>query len=349
MADPAPRPARARLSWPASTLASRPHRAREWLVPDRIPAKCVTLLGGDGGVGKSQVALQLAVAVVTGAPFLGLPIKRGPAIYLSAEDDDDELKRRLIPACAEAGVTLDDVSDLNCIALAGEDALLAVPKSRSSAVRATALFAELANDVREIDPALIVIDTLADVFGGHELDRGQARSFMTTLRGLCRGGASVLLLAHPSIAGMTQNRAASGSTAFVNSARAALHLRAEDGLRRLLVTKSNYGPSSKASGLDLTLRWRDGAFAVAAPGDVPRKFRHQAEKNKDQADAKVRRLSEALPADLTVETILPVLEAQCFLDRADPKNHRRTARYWIEKVEGYRSRKSVGKGDADAT
>jgi hypothetical protein len=39
---------------------------REWLVPDLIPTRTVTLLYGDGGTGKSLLALQLAVAVALG-------------------------------------------------------------------------------------------------------------------------------------------------------------------------------------------------------------------------------------------------------------------------------------------
>ena len=37
---------------------------REWLIPDRIPHRAVTLLSGEGATGKSILALDLAVAVV---------------------------------------------------------------------------------------------------------------------------------------------------------------------------------------------------------------------------------------------------------------------------------------------
>ena len=41
-----------------------PIPARPWHVEGLIPGRTVTMLGGDGGVGKSLLALQLAVEVV---------------------------------------------------------------------------------------------------------------------------------------------------------------------------------------------------------------------------------------------------------------------------------------------
>src|SRR5689334_19490826 len=40
---------------------------RRWLVRNRIPMANVTLLSGDGAAGKTTIALQLAVAVASGA------------------------------------------------------------------------------------------------------------------------------------------------------------------------------------------------------------------------------------------------------------------------------------------
>jgi RecA-family ATPase len=39
---------------------------RQWIVPDYTPAGSVTLLSGDGGQGKSLIALQLAVSRALG-------------------------------------------------------------------------------------------------------------------------------------------------------------------------------------------------------------------------------------------------------------------------------------------
>lgn len=84
----------------ASDLAGKLVPRREWLVPDLIPGGTVTMLGGDGGTGKSTLALGLAVATVAGSPRAGRSIEGcGPAAFLSAEDDADELHRRLDAIC----------------------------------------------------------------------------------------------------------------------------------------------------------------------------------------------------------------------------------------------------------
>jgi RecA-family ATPase len=68
---------------------------RQWAVDDRIPLKQTYLFTGNGAVGKSLVELQRAVAHVLGKPWLGMPVRQGPAIYLGAEDDANELHIRL--------------------------------------------------------------------------------------------------------------------------------------------------------------------------------------------------------------------------------------------------------------
>jgi hypothetical protein len=55
----------------ASSWQDKPIPRRQWLVPNRIPMKNVTLLQGDGGMGKTTLALQLAVAVDQAAEWLG--------------------------------------------------------------------------------------------------------------------------------------------------------------------------------------------------------------------------------------------------------------------------------------
>src|SRR5690606_31010764 len=68
---------------------------RRWLVPELMPRGNVTLLYGDGGLGKSTLALQLAVSTALGGHWLGRPVVQGEVLYLSAEDDAPELHRRL--------------------------------------------------------------------------------------------------------------------------------------------------------------------------------------------------------------------------------------------------------------
>ncbi len=263
----------------AADLDGLPIPIRQWHVPDLIPAGTVTTLNGDGGTGKSLAALQLAVATALGARWLGQDVKPGQALFVTAEDDRDEIHRRIADIAKAEGVALAAMDNLTLRSLAGKDALLAVPISAKGGVMAkTPLFRALDRWLSEHRPTLTVLDTLADLFGGNEIDRAQARQFIGMLRGLAlRHETTILLLAHPSLAGMATGTGSSGSTAWNNSVRSRLYLKriktpegdeADPDARELEVMKSNYGKT----GLVLPLRWQNGVFVaeVRAEGALDR-------------------------------------------------------------------------------
>jgi RecA-family ATPase len=88
----------------ADTLSERAVPPRKWIVPGYIPDRTVTILGGDGGTGKSLLALQLAVAMSTSASWLELETAPGKVILLSAEDELDEIHRRLHQICGRCEI-----------------------------------------------------------------------------------------------------------------------------------------------------------------------------------------------------------------------------------------------------
>jgi RecA-family ATPase len=58
---------------------------RRWIVEGMIPERNVTLLGGDGGLGKSLLALQLGVACALGGrPWIGHPTRPCRVLGISA-------------------------------------------------------------------------------------------------------------------------------------------------------------------------------------------------------------------------------------------------------------------------
>lgn len=266
-ADVAPRNVLRTIS--AAKLAGVSVPPRAWHVPDLIPAGNVTLLSGDGGTGKSQVALQLAAAGAMGEAWLGLNASAGPALFLSAEDDLDELHRRLACIMDSYDRPFEDVENLHLASLAGEDALLAAPEAgRSNILKPTALFGRLDRTIAEIKPSLVVLDTLADLFGGDEIQRAQARPFIGLMRQFClRHATTVLLLAHPSLSGLNSGTGSSGSTAWSNSVRSRLYLKRAEGnadVRVLETQKANYGPV----GNQLEIRWSRGVFIRHGHGDA---------------------------------------------------------------------------------
>ena len=71
-----------RLQWAdTSSWDSKPCPQRQWSVRDRIPLRQVTLLSGEGSIGKSIVELMLCVAHVTGKEWLRSMPEPGGAFW----------------------------------------------------------------------------------------------------------------------------------------------------------------------------------------------------------------------------------------------------------------------------
>jgi len=78
--------------------------ARKWLIEDTIPEATVTVLAAAGDAGKGMISLQLALQVACPYSDILSPypqsfghnvMAKGTAIYFTAEDDRDEIHRRL--------------------------------------------------------------------------------------------------------------------------------------------------------------------------------------------------------------------------------------------------------------
>lgn len=248
-----------------------------WLATSRIPASDATILSGDGGGGKTTVALQLAVSVACGlGDWLGTTVEAGPVIFFSAEEPDHEMRRRLVRVAEKRGLNPDEIERLHFHFASPENCLLAVSRPDGVMVP-TPLFEALATAAGQIRPALIAVDSIAATFGGNQNDRVSARTFISLFRRLAQDlDCSVLLLDHPSLSGITSGTGRGGSMDWQNATRARLHLetvQGDDGSsgRVLEVKKSNYGPT----GEKVKLQWEDGCFVMEGTASAP----HQAAGN----------------------------------------------------------------------
>ncbi|MBY3220743.1 AAA family ATPase [Rhizobium laguerreae] len=240
-----------------------PVPTREWYCEGLVPMRTVTILNGDGGVGKSLLALQLAAAGAMGLDTLGMEPLAGRTLVLGAEDDADEFQRRLDDIANAHGKDLRFLSMLRLIALADRDALLSVP-DRAQVMQPTPLWRGIETYARDFKPKLIILDTAADLFGGDEIKRSQVRQFIAMLRKLAMEiDCAIVLLAHPSVQGIQSGTGTSGSTAWNNSVRSRLYLTkgdkdADPDIRILKTMKANYGKT----GDEIRIKWKDGIFVL---------------------------------------------------------------------------------------
>jgi RecA-family ATPase len=239
---------------------------REWGVRDLFPRRNVCLLSGEGAAGKTLLALQLGVAHMLGRDWLGRLPEPGAFLYFGAEDETDEIHRRLTDILKHYGSDFSDLAgDFHFLSYAGKDAVLGCAE-RDGLVKATPLFTQILKASITIKPVLIVLDTSADIAAISENDRAQVRQFVGLLRGLAMSSNSyVLVNTHPSLTGINTGTGLSGSTGWHNSVRARAYLthpKSEDGaeldpnLRVLEFKKSNYGPISTS----IELEWKHGVW-----------------------------------------------------------------------------------------
>lgn len=234
-----------------SDIYENPSPEPAFIWAGRIPRGHVTLLGAHGGVGKSMLALQLAVAVCLGSDFLGARTEPGRVLFFSGEDGGPVLRHRLgfiaahfnaSPHRLAKSLTILDATDEP--ALYREVATFGIRTGEP-----TPGFNRLAEIIREVQPDLVIVDNASDVFEASENDRASVRGFMRQLRQLFPDGSAppaMLLLAHiqKAAVGARGGESYSGSTAWHNSARSRLALTADrDDAARLTLShdKNNLG------------------------------------------------------------------------------------------------------------
>lgn len=239
---------------------------REWLVAGLVPMNAATLFSGDGELGKSTMALQLACSVILGRPWLGKEVRPGRAVVVSCEDAEPELWRRLIGIAHGEGFDLGAiVEELALFERVGRDsAVMAKGSGFNAAWEESPFWINFSNFVRDFGPSVVILDSLYDFFPGtgSQLDMATARLFMGMLRELANdANCAIVVLWHPSKSGLESGDGTSGNVAFRNAARSMLYVERADkddrnGLRIISQKKNNYGPSQDTFGVI----WNNGRF-----------------------------------------------------------------------------------------
>jgi RecA-family ATPase len=247
-----------------------------WLAYQRIPRGDVTTLHGDGGAGKTDIALQLAANCAREAQcWLGHEIAGGPVVVISGEEPEREVWRRIWQHGQRDGYEPASLANLHLWFPDDVGAVLATPNGHGI-MQPTPLFRSIEKAIAAVAPVLVVVDNVAATFAGNQNDRVMVRSYVNLWRSIARQASSpaVLLLDHPSLSGLTGGTGRGGNMDWRNAVRSALYLRspedraeADRGIRTLETAKSNYGPS----GNPVRLQWGEGGLQIEhAPSSLHR-------------------------------------------------------------------------------
>jgi KaiC/GvpD/RAD55 family RecA-like ATPase len=191
-------------------LADVEERSVEWLVDGMIPTSALTLLVGEGGKGKTTLAIHVGARITKGEPVFPGMSCASPAdvLVVSAEDSIAHVMR---PRARIAGA---DLTRIHAFELASGD--LSFPTD----------VPWLRDEARDRGAKLVVIDPLSAFVEGR-IDTHNDASVRRTLRplhGMAEElGIAVLVVVHTNKGqgGNVTNRV-NGSVGFVNAARSAL-------------------------------------------------------------------------------------------------------------------------------
>lgn len=265
-----------------------------WRLDGWLPEGTVTLLAANGGVGKSNLSLQLGVALVHGQEFMGLQTKQSKVLVLSGEDEARTVHFRVGNICQEMQVPMQSLQGrMTVFDLTQHDCVLwrdGHPTSRMQ---------WLADEAVRTKAQVIVIDNASDVFADNENDRTAVRGFMRALNLIAHvTRAAVLLLAHVDKAsvrlgaGSDTNSTFSGSTAWNNSARSRWAMVRDGQTVTIRHEKCNLGPLQD----EIRVEFDTGSKTFKRFGTVPGATAAAALLRNGQRVAVMRLLAEAADA-----------------------------------------------------
>jgi hypothetical protein len=254
-----------------------------------LPLGRVGMLAGAGGAGKSYAAIQLALAVATGRPWLDTfkVSKPGRVLLALGEEDHEEIQRRLYYTAGFLDLTPDErEAAASCIvplALAGHNVAFTDEGSRE-----TALYRAVRDRISDGNEwSLLVFDPLSRFAGPEaEIDNAAATRLIEVFEALTKipgAGSPTVIVAHHTTKGSRRDggdaaeaTAARGSSALTDGVRWQANLEPKKAsntdlpadfprLLELRITKNNYG--SWPDPLMLA-RDRDGVLRPATESEI---------------------------------------------------------------------------------
>lgn len=241
-----------------SNVLTSPPKPTQFLIETLVPVGHLTLLAAHGGAGKSIFALQAAICLSLGLPFMGKVTHQCRLLFYSAEDSEDIVQKRCARIFQSMNLNLSQLAqlreNLKIIDTTGNPVLFAefYDKGVKQGLP-THQYYELQKLVKDFSVDLLIVDNASDTFDANENDRSRVRGFLRLLLKM-KPLMAILLLAHidkQTAKGHGDTEGYSGSTAWHNSARSRIFLAKENNILVAKHQKSNHGTLAE----DIMMTW----------------------------------------------------------------------------------------------
>jgi hypothetical protein len=197
---------------------------RQWIVPGLLLRRNLSVLVAPPASGKSLLTLQLAIAIALGIPWGGWRPRAPEKVFIiNAEDDYDEMCRRLYGAVTEMGVDQAALADRIFLAETPESIVIARMDHKTKTVIRTPLVERLVETIGREGIGVTIADPFAETFEGDENSNSEVKWAGILWREVARRTASSLMLVHHTrkfATGMAGEQDASrGASALIGCAR----------------------------------------------------------------------------------------------------------------------------------
>jgi AAA domain-containing protein len=234
------RPPLSNIDWDHVTcFSSAISRPVKWIVEEIVPANTVTLLSSVSGAGKSVLAINLAICVLTGQRWLGVETSQMGVAYWDQDNPDGELTENRIVAVAR-GLGLHPGALPQGIVFRSQGPIVSIPEE----------VLRLRDELLRRRIGLLIIDTLASINPWDEQSVTFSRVITHGLFPIVEAGITPLVLHHigkPAIDAKGQKHqrngieAARGHSSLAASVGAAYNLMRDGNERYIECVKPRYG------------------------------------------------------------------------------------------------------------
>lgn len=217
--------------------------AQEFSIEPLTPIGAVTLINAHGGTGKSLLALKMAIHITLGISILGAVTNGEKVAYMSLEDSEDILRRRIYKLIQDLSKEVQDrLQELNdrLMFIDGYGKEMHVAQYNQNNVKITGIVKKLIELLKKENIKTLFVDTFIRSHTLNENDNGQMGAVLVAFEKIAtEARCAVILLHHLPKGSENKSYAARGASAITDNARSSILLERVDSRDESKFSESN--------------------------------------------------------------------------------------------------------------